>query len=78
VTANSAAGLIGRSFKTANDAISRLTEAGILRQVNVGRRNRAFEALDVIEEFTALDRQLARPAGDTRVSDPIRRVPRRS
>lgn len=78
VTANSAAGLIGRSFKAANDAIAMLTEAGILRQVNIGRRNRAFEAPDVIAEFTALERQLASPSGDTRASDPVRRVPRRS
>jgi Fic family protein len=78
VTVNSAAALIGRSFKAANDAISTLTEAGILRQVNVGRRNRAFEAPDVLVAFTALERQLASPGGDTRASDPIRRVPRRS
>ncbi|MGO8961805.1 MAG: Fic family protein [Streptosporangiaceae bacterium] len=77
LTASSAAGLIGRSFKAANDAISTLTEAGILRQVNVGRRNRAFEAPDVIAAFTALERQLASPTGDTRASDPVRRVPRR-
>jgi Fic family protein len=78
VTVNSAAALIGRSFKAANDAISTLTEAGVLRQVNVGRRNRAFEAPDVIAAFTALERQLASLGGDTRASDPIRRVPRRS
>ena len=78
VTANSAAGLTGRSFKAANDAISRLSEADILRQVNVGRRNRAFEAREVIKEFAALERQLASPGGDTRVSEPSRRVPRHS
>ena len=77
VTAQSAAGLVNRSFKAANDAIARLTDAGILRQVNVGRRNRAFEAPEVIEAFTALERQLASPGGDTRVSEPARRVPRR-
>ncbi len=78
VTAESAAGLIGRSFKAANDAIARLTQADILRQVSVGRRNRAFEAPDVIAAFTALERQLASPSGDTRTSDPSRRVPQRS
>lgn len=77
VTVSSAAALIGRTFKPANDAVTRLSEAGILRQVNVGRRNRAFEAIDVIEAFTALERQLASPGGDTRTSDPSRRVPRR-
>jgi Fic family protein len=77
VTVKSAAELSGRSFKAANDGIARLVDAGILRQISVGRRNRAFEAPDVIEEFTALERQLASPAGDTRTSRPSRRVPRR-
>jgi Fic family protein len=77
VTVSSAAGLISRSFTAANDAITRLAEAGILRQITVGRRNRAFEAPDVIEAFTALERQLASPGGDTRISEPSRRVPRR-
>ena len=77
VTVNSAAALIGRTFKPANDAITRLVGAGILKQVGVGRRNRAFEAPDVIDAFTALERRLASPGGDTRTSDPSRRVPRR-
>jgi hypothetical protein len=66
LTAHSAAEISGRSFKAANDAIARLTEAGIQRQVNVGSRNRAFEAPEVIAEFTALERQLASSEGDTR------------
>src|SRR5712692_10408322 len=74
VTVASAAALIGRTFKPANDAITRLVSAGILQQVNVGRRNRAFEAPDVIEAFTALERQLASPGGDTRTSKPSRRA----
>jgi Fic family protein len=77
VTVGSAAELSGRSFKAANDGIARLVNADILRQISVGRRNRAFEAPDVIEEFTALERQLASPGGDTRTSEPSRRVPRR-
>jgi Fic family protein len=77
VTVSSAAELISRSFPAANAAIARLTEAGILRQISVGRRNRAFEAPEAIEAFTALERQLASPGGDTRISGPTRRVPRR-
>jgi Fic family protein len=77
VTVNSAAALISRSFVHTNEAIQRLAEAGILRQVTVGRRNRAFEAPEIIEAFTALERQLASAEGDTRTSEPIRRVPRR-
>jgi hypothetical protein len=49
----------------------------VLRQVTVGRRNRAFEAPDVMDAFTDLERQLASPAGDTRISEPIRQVPGR-
>jgi Fic family protein len=68
LTISSAAGIIGRSFTAASDAITRLVAAGILHQITVGRRNRAFEAPEVIEAFTALERQLASPAGDTRIS----------
>jgi Fic family protein len=78
VTVKSAAELSGRSFKAANDGVARLVNADILRQISVGRRNRAFEAPDVIEEFAVLERQLASPADDTRTSEPSRRVPRRS
>jgi hypothetical protein len=69
--------LIGRTFKPANEAIQRLVEADVLRQVTVGRRNRAFEAPEVIAAFADLERQLASPEGDTRVSVPTRRVPHR-
>jgi Fic family protein len=75
LTVDSAAQLIGRTYKPANDAIERLVGAGILRQLTIGRRNRAFEAPDVIAAFTALERQLASPEGDARVSEPSRRVP---
>lgn len=77
LTINSAAVLIGRSFAAANEATARLLDAGILRQVTVGRRNRAFEAPTIIEAFTDLERQLASPEGDTMTSKPTRRVPRR-
>ena len=77
LTASTAAMLIDRSFQAAAQAIDRLVGAGVLAQVNVGRRNRTFEAPELIEAFTALERQLASPDGDTRVSEPARRVPRR-
>ena len=63
--------------KYSNEAVQRLVEVGILRQVNIGRRNRAFEAPEIIAAFTALERQLASPEGDTRTSKPTRRVPAR-
>jgi Fic family protein len=75
ITVTSAAALIGRTFAPANDAIKRLEGAGILRPISVGRRNRAFEATGVIEAFTALERQLASPRGNTLTSEPSRAVP---
>jgi hypothetical protein len=40
----------------ANAAIQRLASAGILPQTNVGRRNRAFEAPEISNAFTDLER----------------------
>jgi Fic family protein len=77
VTVKSAAGLITRTPQATNEAIARLLDAEVLRQVTVGRRNRAFEAPEIIQAFTDLERQLASPEGDTRSSSPARRVPHR-
>lgn len=77
LTVRSATDLIGRSTPAVNDAVARLVEAGVLTQVTVGRRNRAFEAGELIEAFADLERRLASPAADTRISPPSRRVPRR-
>jgi Fic family protein len=65
-TVPGAAALIGRSYIAANEAIARLLEAGVIRQVSMGRRNRAFEARDVVAAFTDLERSLASPVGDTK------------
>lgn len=59
VTVASAAGLTGRTYQAANEAVARLVEASILRPVRVGRRNRAFEAAEVIDAFSGLERALA-------------------
>ena len=77
LTVATAAALTGRSFQAANQAIDRLVDAGVLVQVNVGRRNRAFEAPELVDLFTAPERQLASRTGDTRVADLVRRVPER-
>jgi type IV secretory pathway TrbF-like protein len=61
VTVQSAAALIDRSGQAVNEAIPRLVEADILQQTTVGQRNRAFEARDLIDAFTDLERQLASP-----------------
>ncbi len=76
-TATGAAALIDRSFIAANEAIARLLDAGAIRQVSMGRRNRAFEAREIVSAFTDLERRLASPAGDTNVARPARRVPTR-
>ncbi len=75
LTVNGAAELINRSFPQTNEAVARLTEAGALSQVTVGKRNRAFEAKEIINAFTDLERQLASPGGDTRSSESSRVVP---
>jgi Fic family protein len=75
VTVQSAAALIGRSVQATNEAIRQLEAAGVLTQTTVGKRNRAFEARELIDAFTALERQLASPDGNTRTSPPSRTVP---
>ena len=77
LTVRSAADLVSRSLRATNEAIARMSDAGVLTQVTVGRRNRAFEARELIDAFADLERQLASPRGDTRAAPPNRRVPRR-
>jgi hypothetical protein len=72
LSASAAAELTGRSFPRANEAIGRLVSAGVLTQISVGKRNRTFEARDVINAFTDLEGQLVSPEGDTRNSEPYR------
>ena len=74
-TAASMARAIGRSMPTANTVIERFAEAGIVRQINIGKRNRAFEAQGIIEAFIGFERAAASPANDTLVSKPVRPVP---
>ncbi|MFZ2052445.1 MAG: Fic family protein [Solirubrobacteraceae bacterium] len=69
--------LLQRTFKPTQAALHRLIEAGILREITLAGRNRAFEAPEIINAFTALERQLASPHGDTRTSPPARPVPYR-
>jgi Fic family protein len=77
VTVNSAATLLGRSYVAANESIAQLVKANVLRQIDVGRRNRAFEATELVNAFNELERQLASPGGDTRISPPARSAPAR-
>jgi Fic family protein len=78
VTVASAARLIGRTTQATNEAFKRLTTAGVLEQVNIGRhRNRAYEAPAIIDAFTAFERGLASLTGDTNSAPPVRTVPAR-
>ena len=77
ITVASAATVIGRSEQAVNEAIPRLVDAGVLTQTTVGRRNRAFEALDLINAFADLELRLASPDGDTLHSPAARPVPHR-
>ena len=58
-----AAAHIGRTFQATSDAVERLREANVVRQVTLGRRNRAFEAVGLFEAFTGFERMLAQPGG---------------
>ncbi len=78
ITVESASKLIGRSKARTTDAVNALAEADVLRQRNVGRqRYRVFEATEVLDLFTGLERALASPTGDTRSARPVRTVPQR-
>ncbi len=77
VTVQSAAVLIDRSVQAVNEAIPKLLEHGILSPISTKRRHRAFEAKELVAAFTDLERRLASPTGDTRISRPTRKVPYR-
>jgi Fic family protein len=65
------------THKQTSEAISVLVEAEILKSMSSGKRNRVYEAPEIIAAFAALERQLASPDGDTRTSEPTRKVPAR-
>jgi Fic family protein len=77
LSVSTAAQLTGRTFQAADLAVAHLARAGVLQQRKLGRRNRAFEAVGLVDTLTAIERRLASPARDTRVSPPVRRVPQR-
>ena len=77
LTINGAAELLGRTFAAVNRAMNELVEVGIVREVTLKKRDRAFEAPEVIDAFTDLERQLASPGSNTRTSPPSRPAPAR-
>ena len=72
-----AAALVGRSTVATAKAIDQLVAAGVLQQVTVGRRNRAYEASAVFDLLVDHERALASPTGDTLDDPPARPVPDR-
>lgn len=53
--------LLGVSKQAVNSALNRLEEAGVLKQVSVGRRNRVWEATELLQLLDAFEWQLATP-----------------
>lgn len=76
-TINTASETLQRSWDAVNQAVTRLEQAGVVRQVTIGRRNRAYEVIGLFEAMTAYERILASPAPDTSIAPPARPVPSR-
>ena len=76
-TINTASEALQRSWDAVNQAVLRLEQAGVVRQVTIGRRNRAYEVVGLFEAMTAYERLLASPAADTAVAAFVRPVPER-
>lgn len=77
LTTATAMSLTRTTHKATNEAISVLVGARILKPMSNALRNRSFEAPEIITAFGELERQLASPDADTRVSEPTRKVPAR-
>lgn len=77
ISVESAAIATEKSTEAIRLAIPTLMDAGILSQTSKGKRNRIFEATEVVDEFTRYERSLATTSGDTRSEKPKRPVPYR-
>jgi Fic family protein len=77
ISIESAAIATNRSIEAVRLAVSVLMNAGILSQTSQGKRNRIFEAREVLDEFTYYERSLATQSGDTHREKPQRPVPYR-
>lgn len=64
VSVSEAARLLGTSDEAARLAVARLERGDVLRQVNVGRRNRAWETVGLFDLLDRFERQVG-PAGRT-------------
>ncbi len=65
--------LPGVSGPAAWGALQRLEGAGVLHQITIGRRNRAFEAVGLFDVVNRFERELATPPGKTEPARPVSR-----
>ena len=76
---NQAIALTGARTSAAHKAVNDLHAAGVLKQVTVGRRNRAWEAVGLLSLVDEFERRLATPDPGTpkgRAADkPVRPAP---
>lgn len=77
ITVNGAAAILGRTYRAANLAVRALVEKNILVPARAGRRDRVFEARELVDAFTGFERAIASPERDTQISAPVRAVPYR-
>lgn len=59
LTADSAAEITGRSFQAANEALAALERVGVVKNAGTARRNRAFEAPELLQLVASFERDLA-------------------
>ena len=59
LTTDSAAKLLGRSVQAANEALAALERAGVVKVAGARRRNRTFEAPELLDLVTGFERELA-------------------
>lgn len=50
--------LTGKSFSSVNEAVTHLVEAGVVNKTSRGKRNRVFEASDVLDFYSWLEGQI--------------------
>lgn len=62
LTVGSATAILGRSPETARAAVTALEADGVLRQVTLGRRNRAWESVGLFAAIDELEQSLSRGA----------------
>ena len=78
LSVKTAAEALGRTFSAASRAIESLVAANVLTLGKAAQRNRVYEARELIDAFTTLERRLASPARNTLIAPPVRPVPARA